>query len=139
MRIDSSGRVGIGKTPVTYKFEVNGGVSSNYVFMSLTQQLVCNNDSQDFNISSMFSTPPDTSNSLSFEMTVKEAQSAGNQLFRLFYIRIGTGTNFNISSAIVSFGSVTNTTTISYPSAGNIRFTNTSFSLIDVALRRISA
>jgi hypothetical protein len=139
MRINSSGQVGIGKTATTFPLEVAGGIQSTYVFAALTTIYSINNASFDFNISSITGTIPNVENSMSFELTLRERSTDTVQLFRLFYIRIGPGTTFNISSAIVSFGSTDATTTISYPSAGNIRFTNTSFSVGNVMIRRISS
>ena len=141
MRINSSGNVLIGKTATTNSFplEVKDGIQTNYVFAALSTLYAVNNASYDWNISSIIGTIPNVENSISFELTLRERSTDSVQLFRLFYIRVGPGTTFNISSAIFSVGSTDATTTISYPSAGNIRFTNTSFSVGSVMIRRISS
>jgi hypothetical protein len=137
MRIDSSGRVGIGITSLTYPLEVNGIIKASN-FTTLKTQLVMSNSSQDWDISSVIGTIPNVEGSISFELTMRERSTTTNQLFRIFYIRVGPGTTFNISSAIWSVGSTAANTTISYPSAGTIRFTNSSFSVLDAQIRRIS-
>jgi hypothetical protein len=138
MRINSSGNVGINTSSPGARLDVNGVVRGTR-FSTLEQQYSVNNSSYDWNISSIIGTIPDVENSISFELTLRERSTGSLQLFRLFYIRIGPTTTFNISSAIVSFGSSAATTTISYPSAGTLRFTNTLFSVGDALLRRISS
>jgi hypothetical protein len=138
MRIDSAGNVGIGTSTPGAKLDVNGVVRGTR-FSTLEQQYVVSTSSFDWDITSIIGTIPDVENSITFELTLRERSSFSNQLFRLFYIRVGPGTTFDISSAVVSFGSSAATTTISYPSAGTLRFTNITFSVGDAYLRRISS
>jgi hypothetical protein len=133
----ANGLVGIGQTPVTHTLEV-GGVVIGVVFAQITTQKVMSNSDADFDISSVIGTIPNVEGSITFEMTMRERSTTTNQLFRLFYIRVGPGTTFATTSAIVTFGSTFATTTFTYPSAGIIRFNNSSFSVLDVVLRRIS-
>ena len=138
MRIDSSGRVGIGTSSPSAPLQVNGTARASN-FNTLSTQVVMSNNSKDWDISSVIGTIATVDSSISFELTMRERNAASVQLFRIYYIRVGTGTTFNISSAIWSVGSTSANTTISYPSAGIIRFTNSSFSVLDAQIRRISA
>ena len=138
MRIDSSGNVGIGTTSPSTPLQVNGTARASN-FNTLSTQLVMNNSSQEWDISGVIGTIANVEGSISFELTMKERNASSVQLFRVYYIRVGPGTTFNISSAVWSVGSTSANTTISYPSAGTIRFTNTSFSVLDAQIRRISA
>jgi hypothetical protein len=138
MRIDSSGFVGIGLTNPSTPLQVNGTVRASY-FNTLNTQVAMSNNSADWDISSVIGTIPNVEGSISFELTMRERNQASVQLFRIYYIRVGPGTTFNISSAVWSVGSTAATTTISYPSAGTIRFTNSSFSVLDAQIRRISS
>jgi len=138
MRIDSSGNVGIGTTSPSTPLQVNGTARASN-FNTLSTQVVMSNNSKDWDISSVIGTIATVDSSISFELTMRERNASTAQLFRIYYIRVGTGTTFNISSAIWSVGSTAANTTISYPSAGTIRFTNSSFSVLDAQIRRISA
>ena len=138
MRIDSSGNVGIGTTSPSTPLQVNGTARASN-FNTLSTQKVMSNSSQDWDISSVIGTIPNVEGSISFELTMRERSTSSNQLFRIYYIRVGQGTTFNISSAVWSVGSTAANTTISYPSAGTIRFTNSSFSVLNAQIRRISS
>lgn len=137
-RLTSDGRLGIGTTSPSTPLQVNGTARASN-FNTLSTQVVMSNSSQDWDISGVIGTIPNVEGSISFELTMRERSTSSNQLFRIYYIRVGQGTTFNISSTVWSVGSTAANTTISYPSAGTIRFTNSSFSVLNAQIRRISS